>query len=81
MLAAEISPTVGLRYWDLDPDTLGVLLHGHAVRQARSWYRTAWLASHILSGLVGKKAPKPERLLGPEVMRLIRPTTHRQTED
>jgi hypothetical protein len=46
---------------------------GYYLRQGREWYRTAWLASYVLAGLIGKKAPKPEKLLGPEMMALLRP--------
>jgi hypothetical protein len=57
------------------------LTRGYGVRQGREWYRTAWLASYVLSGLVGKKAPKPEKLLGAEMMALLRPRRTRGAPD
>ena len=62
-----------MRYWDLTPEDMAYQIHGHAMRRARAWYLAAWQTSYLLSGLVGKKAPSPEKLVGAETMALIRP--------
>ena len=70
-----------MRFWDLTPSEFAAVAHGHAVRQGQEWYRTAWHTSYVLSGLIGKKAPKPEQLVGAATMALIRPRKTRPIGD
>lgn len=80
-MAFEVSPDVGLAFWNLTLEEFAAIANGYWLRQGREWYRTAWLASYVLSGLVGKKAPKPEKLLGPEMMAILRPRRAHAADD
>ncbi len=65
-MAYDISPDVGLRYWNLTPREFVMIAEGHIERTEREWYRTAWLAAHMLSPYrkQGQPPPKPHKLLG-----------------
>lgn len=54
---------MALRFEDLTPKELAVLLETHQRREEREWYRAAWMVSHLLAPY-SKKKLKPEEFLG-----------------
>jgi hypothetical protein len=55
----------GDEFWEMSPGDFKKTYHAYLVREDRLWFRTAWLASHLMAPhLKGGKAPKIDKLLG-----------------
>jgi hypothetical protein len=52
------------QYERLTPAEFLTVVDGYHRRQEHEWYRAAWMVSHLLAAWT-KKAPTPDKLLGP----------------